>query len=151
MPQGKPPHTKPSTVTYRTIIYPYPVPSVNRPRYHEGGFFIAQNRKEKTTMATNYDEKIAGIEEQITQLKNRQRELIQKSKAQARNARTKRLVERGAIAEGLIPGADEMTGDQFKSFLEKVLSSAQAQRFPETAARGGTRSEKAADSSRESS
>jgi hypothetical protein len=102
-------------------------------------------------MATNYDEKIAGIEEQITQLKNRQRELVQKSKAQESKARTKRLVERGAIAESLIPEADEMTGDQFRSFLEKVLSSAQAQRFPETAARGGgTSSGKAEEASRES-
>jgi hypothetical protein len=72
-------------------------------------------------MATDYNEKIAGIEEQIAQLKNRQRELIQKSKVQERKARTKRLIEHGAIAESLIPGADKMTSEQFKSFLEKVL------------------------------
>jgi hypothetical protein len=88
-------------------------------------------------MATDYNEKITGIEEQITQLKNRQRELMQKSKVQERKARTKRLIEHGAIVESLIPGADEMTGEQFKSFLEKVLPSVQSRRYPETAARRG--------------
>ena len=72
-------------------------------------------------MATDYTEKITGIEEQIAQLKNRQRELLQKHKAQERKERTRRLIERGAIAESLTPGADEMTNDQFKAALERAL------------------------------
>jgi hypothetical protein len=102
-------------------------------------------------MATDYTEKITDIEEQIARLTNRRRELMQKSKAQERKARTKRLIERGAIAESLIPGADEMTDEQFRSFLDKILSSAQSQRFSGTAARGGgTRTEDGAEASRES-
>jgi hypothetical protein len=101
-------------------------------------------------MATGYTEKITDIEEQIARLANRKRELIQKYKARERKERTRRLIERGAIAESLIPGADEMTGEQFKSFLDKVLSSAQSQRFSETAAReGGTRTGSGAEAARE--
>jgi hypothetical protein len=136
-------------VIYKTIIQSKSYP-ISRPRHNEGGFCIAQFLKENRNMATNYNEKITNIEEQITQLKNRQRELVQKSKAQERKARTARLVKRGAIAESLISGASEMTGEQFKSFLEKALSSAQSQKFPDTAARGGgTSSGKAAEASRE--
>jgi hypothetical protein len=70
-------------------------------------------------MAADYTEKIAGIEEQISQLKNRQRELTQKHKAQERKERTRRLIERGAIAESLIDGAEDMTNDQLS--VEKAL------------------------------
>jgi hypothetical protein len=72
-------------------------------------------------MSTDYTEKITGIEEQIGRLKNRQRELTQKHKAQERKERTRRLIERGAIAESLIDGAEDMTNDQFKASIEKAL------------------------------
>jgi secreted Zn-dependent insulinase-like peptidase len=79
-------------------------------------------------MPTDYTERIASIEEQITQLKNRQRELMQKSKLHERKARTRRLIERGAIVESLINGADALTNEQFKSFMEKILITDQARR-----------------------
>jgi hypothetical protein len=82
---------------------------------------MPQTEKEKPIMATDYTEKITGIEEQIERLKNRQRELTQKHKAQERKERTRRLIERGAIAESLIDGAEEMTNDQFKASIEKAL------------------------------
>jgi hypothetical protein len=79
-------------------------------------------------MATDYTEKITSIEEQIAQLKNRQRELLQKSRTQERKARTRRLIERGAIIESLIPDTDTLTGEQFKSLIEKILSTEQTRR-----------------------
>jgi hypothetical protein len=72
-------------------------------------------------MATDFTEKITSIEEQIAQLKNRQRELVQKHKARERKERTRRLIERGAIAESLIASADELTNEQFKSVIERAL------------------------------
>jgi hypothetical protein len=72
-------------------------------------------------MATDYTGKITSIEEQIAQLKNRQRELVQKHKAKERKERTRRLIEHGAIAESLIDGADALTNEQFKSVIEKAL------------------------------
>lgn len=67
-------------------------------------------------------EKIAGIEEQILQLENQRKLLLQKQKVEERKARTKRLIERGAILENLISGADEMSNEQVRGILVAALS-----------------------------
>ena len=72
-------------------------------------------------MAQTKIEKIASIEEEIKQLKERQKLLQQQHNAQERKDRTKRLIERGAILESLIPGADVLTNEQVKIFLEKTV------------------------------
>jgi hypothetical protein len=89
---------------------------------------MPETRKEKTIMATDYTERITGIEEQIAQLRNRQRELVQKHRAKERKERTRRLIERGAIAESLIDGADALTNDEFKSVIERALRPEHARR-----------------------
>jgi hypothetical protein len=86
-------------------------------------------------MATDYTERIAGIEEQIAQLENRRRELMQKNKERERKARTKRLIERGAIVESVIGGADELTGERFKAFIERIAATPEARRALEEAKR----------------
>jgi TolA-binding protein len=86
-------------------------------------------------MATDYTEKIAGLEEQIAQLENRRRELLQKNKEQERKARTKRLIESGAIIESVMGGMDELTGEQFKVFIERIANTDQARRALEEAKR----------------
>lgn len=73
-------------------------------------------------MAKTKLEKIASIEEQILQLENQKKLLLQKHKEEERKARTKRLIERGAILESLISGADEMSNEQVKNILAAVLS-----------------------------
>lgn len=73
-------------------------------------------------MAKTKLEKIAGIEEQILQLENQKKQLLQKHKEEARKARTKRLIERGAILESLISGSDEMSNEQVKNILAAALS-----------------------------
>lgn len=72
-------------------------------------------------MATDMSEKITSIEAQITQLENRRKELIHKNREMERKARTKRLIERGAIIESLIEGVEQMTNDEFMSYLRKAL------------------------------
>lgn len=73
-------------------------------------------------MAKTKLEKIASIEEQILQLENQKKLLLQKHKEEERKARTKRLIERGAILESLISGADEMSNEQVKNILAAALS-----------------------------
>ncbi len=46
-----------------------------------------------------------------------------------RKARTKRLIERGAILESLISGADTFTNDQIKAFLEKTIATEHARKI----------------------
>jgi len=66
-------------------------------------------------------ERIASVEDKIKQLENQRKQLIQKQKADERKARTKRLIERGAILESLIADAETLTNEQVKAFLQKVI------------------------------
>ena len=73
-------------------------------------------------MAKTTAEKIASKREQIQQLQNQEKQLIQKQKVEIRKARTKRLIERGAILESLIADADTYTNEQIKAILQKALA-----------------------------
>jgi len=72
-------------------------------------------------MALSKTEKIESIKEQITQLQNQQKRLIQEQKAQERKDRTKRLCKRAGLLESLIPDTISLTNEQFNIFLEKVI------------------------------
>lgn len=72
-------------------------------------------------MARTTIEKIESLQEQIQQLENERKRLMQRQKEQDRKDRTKRLIERGAILESLIPGAATLTNEQVKALLEKAL------------------------------
>ena len=74
-------------------------------------------------MAKTRTEKIESIQTEIQQLENQRKKLIQQEKEQERKARTKRLIERGAILESLIPNAAELTNEQIQVFLGKTITS----------------------------
>jgi len=73
-------------------------------------------------------ERISNIQVQIQQLENERKRLMQFQKEAERKARTKRLIERGAILESLISGAENLTNEQVKYFLAQVLHSGFAQK-----------------------
>ena len=79
-------------------------------------------------MAKTRTEKIESIQTEIQQLENQRKKLIQQEKEADRKARTKRLIERGAITESLITGAETLINEQFKAFLEKTVTSSYAAR-----------------------
>ena len=54
-----------------------------------------------------------------------------------RKARTKRLIERGAILESLISGADVFTNEQIKAFLEKTITRDAARKILDRIAKQG--------------
>jgi len=62
-------------------------------------------------------EKIAGIEEEIRQLENKKKRLIQKQKEQERKDRTNRLCKRIGLFEKLLPDSIPLTEGQFKTLL----------------------------------
>ncbi len=80
-------------------------------------------------MAKTKAEKITSIEEEIRQLENRRRQLVQEQKAQERKDRTKRLCCRMELFESLVPDTIPLTEEQFKTFLEKTVMSDQARRI----------------------
>ena len=56
-------------------------------------------------------------EQELRQLENRQKNLLNKQRDAERRARTRRLIEHGAILEGVFPMASDMTGEEVREFL----------------------------------
>ena len=76
---------------------------------------------------TDLEEKIAKAEEEIRQLQNRKRKLLNQKKDAERKSRTHRLIERGAILESLLEKPERYSSEQIKGLLEIVLQTPQAQ------------------------
>ena len=72
-------------------------------------------------MAKTKIEKIASIEEEIRQLENKKKRLIQEQKEQERKDRTNRLCKRMGLFEKLLPDTIPLTEEQFQTFLEKTV------------------------------
>ena len=77
----------------------------------------------------NINEQIAKAEEEIRQLQNRKKKLLNQKKSEELKIRTHRLVERGAILESLLEQPEQYTNEQIKGLLETALQTPQAQEF----------------------
>lgn len=80
-------------------------------------------------MAKTKLEKIAGIEEEIRQLENKKKRLIQEQKEQERKDRTNRLCKRMGLFEKLLPDCITLTEEQFKTFLEQTAAAEHGRRL----------------------
>ena len=56
-------------------------------------------------------------EKEIRQLENHQKILLNKQHDAQRRLRTRRLIERGAILESILPLAPDLPGEEVKAFL----------------------------------
>lgn len=77
----------------------------------------------------NINEQIAKAEEEIRQLQNKKKKLLNQKRGEERKIRTHRLVERGAILESLFEQPEQYTNEQIKGLLETALRTPQAQDF----------------------
>jgi hypothetical protein len=66
-------------------------------------------------------ELIAKYEREIEQGENKIKQLTQSLSKDERKVRTRRLIERGAIAESFIPCAETLTNDEFKTALARAF------------------------------
>ena len=80
-------------------------------------------------MAKTKTEKITSIEEEIRQLENKRRQLVQEQKAQERKDRTKRLCRRMGLFESMLPDTIPLTDEQFQIFLEKTVTTEHSRRI----------------------
>ena len=71
---------------------------------------------EKNTAQTQKEEREEVLKE-IRQLENRKKILENKQRNEERKARTRRLIERGAILEGVFSLAPDLPGVEVKAFL----------------------------------
>lgn len=60
------------------------------------------------------------VKTEIRQLENRQKILLNRKTDAERKARTRRLIEHGAILESIFPAATAMTGEEVKAFLSAI-------------------------------
>lgn len=68
---------------------------------------------------------IADANKEIAQLENRLKRLSGEQNQLARKARTRRLIERGAILESFISNAETLTNEQIKSILSIAFRTAE--------------------------
>ena len=73
--------------------------------------------KDSTTQAKPKKDESEEVMKEIRQLENRQKILENKQRNEERKARTRRLIERGAILEGVFPLAPGLSGEEVKAFL----------------------------------
>ena len=64
------------------------------------------------------EKKIAKVEEEISQLKNKKRRLLNQRQEEERKRRTRRLIERGAILESRLELPEEYENEQIKEMLD---------------------------------
>ena len=74
-------------------------------------------------------EQIEAAKLKLEQEKARMQGLLQRHKSEERKKRTKRLIERGAIVESLIPEPEALTNEQVQSFLMKTIQTEFARRI----------------------
>ena len=73
--------------------------------------------KDSTAQAKQKKDEREEVLKEIRQLENRQKILENKQRNEERKARTRRLIERGAILEGIFPLAPDLPGVEVKAFL----------------------------------
>ena len=71
---------------------------------------------EKNTAHPQKEEREKVLKE-IRQLENRKKILENKQRNEERRVRTRRLIERGAVLEGIFPLASNLSGAEVKAFL----------------------------------
>jgi len=77
----------------------------------------------------NINEQIQKAEEEIKQLQNRKRKLLNQKRDEERKARTHRLIERGAILESLLEQPERYENKQIKELLEVALQTSEAKAY----------------------
>ena len=71
----------------------------------------------------------SSIKEEIRQLENKKKRLIQEQKEQERKDRTNRLCKRMGLFEKLLPDTIPLTEEQFKTFLEQTVLTEHSRRI----------------------
>ena len=73
--------------------------------------------QDNTTQAEQKKDEREKVLKEIRQLENRQKILQNRQRNEERKARTRRLIERGAILEGVFPLTPDLSGEEVKAFL----------------------------------
>ena len=78
-------------------------------------------------MTKTLNERIEETKEKITQYENQAKRLIQKQKEVERRARTRRLIERGALLESFLAEPEALSNEQVRDILARWRANHNAQ------------------------
>ena len=83
--------------------------------------------KRKVAIMPSLDEKKQKLEQQIAQKKAQLKKLQNRQRKQERAARTRRLIQRGALAEKFLNCPDDLPQEDFEKLLAQIVSVPQVQ------------------------
>ena len=84
-------------------------------------------------------DEVQAVREQICQLKNHQKILLNKKSDAERKERTHRLIERGAILESVFPSVIPLSNEKVKAFLSDVSQLPEVRKLLKRSRKPGTR------------
>jgi TolA-binding protein len=90
------------------------------------GYHTIHFLKGEYHMPRTLNERITEMKEKINLQQNQMKQLVQQQKEADRKVRTRRVIERGAILESLLDGAETLTNDEIKAILTAALKSGAA-------------------------
>lgn len=76
------------------------------------------------------DEQRRCMEEELRQLQNRQKILLNRKSDAERKARTRRLIERGAILESVFPAVRLLSNEEVMSILSHISHLPEVRKLP---------------------
>lgn len=82
-------------------------------------------------------DEVQAVREQIRQLENRQKILLNKKSDTERKERTHRLIERGAILESVFPSVIPLSNEEVKTFLSDVSQLSEVRKLLKTELKTG--------------
>ena len=68
-------------------------------------------------------------QEEIKQLKNKERKILSTQRKAEQKIRTRRLIERGAILESINPSIISISNEELKTYLQQVLLTGQSEKL----------------------
>ena len=71
-------------------------------------------------MTKNEQQRLQGIRQKVSQLKARERAIVNRDKERQRKERTRRLIQNGALAEKYL-GCEGMQQQEFERVLQRVV------------------------------
>lgn len=83
------------------------------------------------------------VQTQIQQLENRNKILLNREADAKRRARNHRLIEHGAVLERVIPITKDMTGEEVKELLVKLISLSGAEQITRRTEQGNAAEQEA--------
>ena len=70
-------------------------------------------------------------EKDLTQLNHQKDKIIMRNRNVDHKARTRKLIERGAILEGINPSINQISNEQLKEYLQRILRTEGAKKLLE--------------------